>query len=108
MKRSKAKLRVASKFNVNPLSEQPLFCTSEYRFALALAPATVSLNNQPLRLWAPIHKRNNANRSLMRTRLRRRAIPPSVEAPTATLLLRMITVTAGTASTPWAGGSELA
>ena len=52
--------------------------------------------------------RNNANRSLMRTRLRRRAIPPSVEAPTATMLLRMITVTAGTASTPWAGGSELA
>ena len=52
--------------------------------------------------------RNNANGSLMRNRLRRRTIPPSVEAPTATLLLRMITVTAGTASTPWAGGSELA
>ncbi|MBK7005460.1 MAG: IS66 family transposase [Burkholderiales bacterium] len=52
--------------------------------------------------------RNNANGSLMRTRLRRRAILPSVEAPTASLLLRMITVTAGTASTPWAGSSELA
>jgi transposase len=52
--------------------------------------------------------RNNANSSLMRTRLRCRAIPPSVEAPTASLLLRMITATAGTASTPWAGGSELA
>jgi len=52
--------------------------------------------------------RNNANCSLMRTRLRRGAIPPSVEAPTASLLLRMITATAGTASTPWAGGSELA
>ena len=51
--------------------------------------------------------RNNANCSLMRTRRRRRAIPSSVEAPTASLLLRMITVTAGTASTPWAGGSEL-
>jgi hypothetical protein len=52
--------------------------------------------------------RNNANDSLMRTRLRRRAIPPSVEAPTASRLLRMITATSGTASTPWAGGSELA
>ena len=52
--------------------------------------------------------RNNANGSLMRTRLRRRAIPPSLEAPTASLLLRMITATAGTASTPWAGGSGLA
>jgi hypothetical protein len=50
--------------------------------------------------------RNNANGSFMRTRLRRRAIPPSVEALTASLLLRMITATAGTASTPWAGGSE--
>jgi transposase len=51
--------------------------------------------------------RNNANCSLMRTRLRRRAIPPSIEAPTSSVLLRMITETAGTASTPWAGGSEL-
>ena len=52
--------------------------------------------------------RNNANSSLMRTRLRRRAIPPSVEALTASRLLRIITATAGTASIPWAGGSELA
>jgi S-adenosylmethionine synthetase len=59
-----------------------------------------------MRPWAM--GRNNANGSLMRTRLRRRAIPPSVEAPTASLLLRMITATARTASTPWAGGSELA
>jgi hypothetical protein len=51
---------------------------------------------------------NNANGSLMRTRLRRRTIPPSIEAPTASLLLRMITAIAGTASTPWAGGSGLA
>jgi transposase len=63
------------------------------------------IENQ-MRPWAV--GRNNANDSLMRTRLRRRAIPPSVEAPTASRLLRMITGTAGTASTPWAGGSELA
>jgi transposase len=58
-----------------------------------------------MRPWAM--GRNNANGSLMRTRLRRRAIPPSIEAPTASLLLRMITAIAGTASTPWAGGSGL-
>jgi hypothetical protein len=52
--------------------------------------------------------RNNANCSFMRTHLRHRAIPPSVEAPTASRLLRMITATAGTASTPWVGGSESA
>jgi len=51
--------------------------------------------------------RNNATSSLMRTRLRRRAIPSSIEAPPASLPLRMITAIAGTASTPWAGGSEL-
>ena len=34
-------------------------CTSEYRFALALAPATVSLNNQPLRLCKACHNRKN-------------------------------------------------
>ncbi|MBK8527994.1 MAG: transposase [Rubrivivax sp.] len=75
-----------------------------------LGDGAVSVDNNHIenlmRPWAM--GRNNANGSLMRTRLRRRAIPPSVEAPTATLLLRMITVTAGTASTPWAGGSELA
>jgi hypothetical protein len=59
-------------------------------------------------LWKDAHDRNNANDCLMRTRLRRWAIPPSVEATTDALLLRMITVTAGTALTPWAGGSELA
>jgi len=63
------------------------------------------IENQ-IRPWAI--GRNNANGRLMRTRLRRRAIPPSVEAPTASRLLRIITATAGTASNPWAGGSELA
>ena len=52
--------------------------------------------------------KNNANGSLMRTRLRRREIPPLEEPPTASRLLRIITATAGTASTPWAGGSVLA
>jgi len=59
-----------------------------------------------VRPWAM--GRNNANCSFMRIHLRHRAIPPSVEAPTASRLLRMITATAGTASTPWVGGSESA
>ena len=34
-------------------------CTSEYRFALALAPSTVTLKSQPLRLCAAGHNRKN-------------------------------------------------
>jgi hypothetical protein len=60
-----------------PLARQ--VCSNEYKLALALAPATVSLNSQPFLLCAAAHNRNNANCGFMRTRASRRTIYPSVK-----------------------------